>query len=66
MRQCKWIYYGLYIGLNICTRPKKSLCINMIKIEIEVIKRIGQAKMSKIRGIMNWLDHITISPYMLL
>jgi hypothetical protein len=38
----------------------------MIIIEIEVIKRIGQAKMNKIRGIVNWLDHITISPYMLL
>jgi hypothetical protein len=48
MKQCKWIKYGLYIGLNIWTRPDKSLCINMIRIEIEVIKRIGQAKVNKI------------------
>jgi hypothetical protein len=48
MRQCKWIQYGLYIGLNIWTRPKKSLHINMIRIEVEVIKRIGQAKVNKI------------------
>jgi hypothetical protein len=40
--------------------------IHMIRIEDEVIKRIGQAKVNKIWGIMNWLDHITISPYMLL
>jgi hypothetical protein len=46
MRQCKWIYYGLYIGLNRWTRPKKSLCINMIKIEIEVIKRIMKVRSS--------------------
>jgi hypothetical protein len=38
----------------------------MIRIEIEVIKRIGQAKMNKIRGIVNWIDHIIISSYMLL
>ena len=25
MRQCKWIEYDLYIGLNIWTRPEKSL-----------------------------------------
>jgi hypothetical protein len=30
----------------------------MIRIEIEVIKRIGQAKMNKIRGIVNWIDNI--------
>jgi hypothetical protein len=30
--------------LNIWTRPDKSLCINMVRIEIEVIKKIGQAK----------------------
>jgi hypothetical protein len=40
--------------------------IHMIRIEDEVIKRIGQAKVNKIWRIMNWLDHITISPYMLL
>jgi hypothetical protein len=34
----------------------------MIRIEVEVIKRIGQAKVNEIYGIMNWLDHITISP----
>jgi hypothetical protein len=56
----------LYIGLNIWTGPEKSLCINMIIIEVEVIKRIRQAKENKIRGTVNWLDHITISPYMLL
>jgi hypothetical protein len=39
---------GLYIGLNIWTSPEKSLCINMIIIEVEVIKRIGQAKVNKI------------------
>ena len=27
---------------------EKSLCINMIIIEVEVIKRIGQAKVNKI------------------
>jgi hypothetical protein len=54
------------MGLNIWTRPEKSLCINMIIIEIEVIKRIDKAKMNKIWGIMNWLVHITISPCMLL
>jgi hypothetical protein len=48
MRQCKWILYGLYIGFNIWTRPEKSLCIDMIRIEVEVIKRIGQAKVNKI------------------
>jgi hypothetical protein len=37
-----------------------------MRIEVEVIKRIGQAKVNKICGIMNWLDHITISLYMLL
>jgi hypothetical protein len=47
-------------------KAEKSLCTNMIRIEIEVIKRIDQAKMNKILGIVNWLDHITISPYMLL
>jgi hypothetical protein len=31
-----------------------------------VIKRIGQAQVNEIWGIMKWLDHITISPYMLL
>jgi hypothetical protein len=66
MRQCKWVEYGLYIGLNIWTRSKKSLCVNMIRIEVEVMKRIGQAKVNKISGIVNWLDHITISPYILL
>jgi hypothetical protein len=40
--------------------------IHMIRIEDEVIKRIGQAKVNKIWGIVNWLDHTTISPYMLL
>jgi hypothetical protein len=48
VRQCKWIKYDLYIGLNIWTRPEKSLCINMIIIEAEVIKRIDQAKVNKI------------------
>jgi hypothetical protein len=38
----------------------------MIRIEVEVIKKIGQAKVNKILGIVNWLDHTTISPYMLL
>jgi hypothetical protein len=38
----------------------------MIIIEVEVIKRISQAKVNKIRGIVNRLDHVTISPYMLL
>jgi hypothetical protein len=54
------------IGLNIWTRPKKSLYIDMIRIEVEVIKRIDQAKVNKIQGIVNWLDHITISTYMFL
>jgi hypothetical protein len=42
------IQYGLYIGLNIWTRPEKSLCINMIMVEVEVIKRIDQAKVNEI------------------
>jgi hypothetical protein len=29
--------------------------IHMIRIEVEVIKRIGQAKVNKIWGIVNWL-----------
>jgi hypothetical protein len=37
-----------YIGLNIWTRPEKSLCINMIRIEVEVIKMIDQAKVNEI------------------
>jgi hypothetical protein len=40
--------------------------IHIIRIEDEVIKRIGQAKVNKIGGIVNWLDHITTSPYLLL
>jgi hypothetical protein len=42
------IQYGLYIGLNIWTRAKKSLCIHMIRIEVEVIKMIGQGKVNRI------------------
>jgi hypothetical protein len=38
----------LFIGLNIWTRPEILIYINMIRIEIEVIKRICQAKMNKI------------------
>jgi hypothetical protein len=41
------IIWSLY-WLNIWTRPEKSLCINMIRIEVEVIKRIGQAKVNEI------------------
>jgi hypothetical protein len=36
--------------LNIWTRSEKSLYINMIRIEVEVIKRIGQAKVRCIVG----------------
>ena len=42
------IIWSLYWFENIWTRPEKSLCINMIIIEVEVIKRIGQAKVNKI------------------
>jgi hypothetical protein len=42
-----WFEY-IYIYIYIWTRPEKSLCINMIRIEVEVIKRIGQAKVNKI------------------
>jgi hypothetical protein len=51
-----WIY-----GQNL-----RNHYIDMIRIEVEVIKRIGQAKVNNIWGIVNWLDHITLSPYMLL
>jgi hypothetical protein len=38
MIQCKWIWYGLYIGLNIWTRPENSLCIHMIRIEVKLLR----------------------------
>jgi hypothetical protein len=41
------IIWSLY-WFEYMERPKKSLCINMIRIEVEVIKRIGQAKVNKI------------------
>jgi hypothetical protein len=59
-------YYMISILVWIYGQDPRNHYIHMIKIEDEVIKRIGQAKVNKIWGIVNWLDHITISPYMLL
>jgi hypothetical protein len=42
------IIWSLYWFQYIWTRLEKSLCIHMIKIEDELIKRIGQAKVNKI------------------
>jgi hypothetical protein len=42
------IIWSLYWFEYIWTRPEKSLWIHMIRIEDEVIKRIGQAKVTKI------------------
>jgi hypothetical protein len=42
------IIWSLYWFEYIWTRPEKPLCIHMIIIEVEVIKRIGQVKVNKI------------------
>jgi hypothetical protein len=60
------IIWYLYWFEYIYGQDMRNHYIHMIIIEVEVIKRIGQARVNEIWGIMNWLDHITISPYMLL